>query len=126
MCEFDPERNALGEVVAFLVKAMRSYSNEELLQRVSCVLIARVSENKNNWSDLLKGECVETVIVASNTFPDNAAIQHHALEFFSRMAEDAECRSSLRAQEGVRCVWECMSNNTKVKHVQQYGAMRWV
>jgi len=34
MCEFDPERNALGEVVAFLVKAMRSYSNEELLQRV--------------------------------------------------------------------------------------------
>lgn len=123
MCEFDPERNALGEVVAFLVKAMRSYSNEEPLQRVSCVLIARVSENKNNWSSLLKGECVETVIVASNAFPDDSDIQHHALEFFSRMAEDAECRDSLRAHDGVRCVLECMNNNAKVKHVQQYGAM---
>lgn len=32
MCEFDPERLALGEVTAFVVKAMRSYSNDKELR----------------------------------------------------------------------------------------------
>ena len=123
MCEFDPERNALGDVVAFLVKGMRSYSNEKPLQRVACVLLARVSENRSNWTSLLKGEGVEAVIVASNTFPEDADIQHHALEFFSRIAADGECRDSLRAHDGVRCILECMATNRTVKHVQQYGAL---
>ena len=123
MCEFDPERHVLGEVVAFIVKAMRSYSNNKDLQRVCCVLIARVSERKENWSSLLKGECVETVIVASVNFMEDAAIQHHALEFFSRIATDPDCRESIRTHDGVRSILEVMTNNAEVKHVQQFGGI---
>ena len=123
MCIYDPQRNALGEVIAFLVKAMRSYSNNNALQKVACTLIAHVSENKNNWSNLLKGECVETVIVASITYPEDADIQHYALEFFSRISSDSTCRDSLRNHNAILCILDCMSNNATVKHVQQFGAM---
>lgn len=69
-----------------------------------CVLIARVSENQANWSGLLKGECVETVIVASGNYMEDAVIQHHALEFFSRIALDANAASrSARTTACGRC-----------------------
>ena len=123
MSEYDPTRLELGEVVAYLVKAMRSYSNNRALQRVSLVLLAHVSENQENWSSLLKGECIETAVVASKNFINDAEIQHYALEFFSRTATDRDCRESIRTHGGIACVLEVMTNNPAVKHVQQYGAL---
>ena len=82
-----------------------------------------MSENQANWSGLLKGECVETVIVASTNYMEDAVIQHHALEFFSRIALDANCRESIRTHDGVRSILEVMTNNAAVKHVQQYGGI---